>query len=444
MTTEKDTHVITAQFATYQIKALSSFIHISLSLCPKRTIQEKPTYTHIRPLIGSTFSLCFLFKPIDFLSSTNEQLLMNPRHEETTAIQELDLQQDELPRLEWNFSLLASIPSSSPSLLASDSIGSIAFSPGNGNLAYGTLLATAGIARKIRVYNLGSVIRDSTVSQPFVSICAPAKLSCVRFRTCNVIGAGDYDGVVTEYDVTRGISTPISERDEHGGRRIWSMDYFFDGSLAASGSDDCTTHLWDPRARPDSTFQIVRLNSPVCCVEFDPTGAPFFALGCADKKAYVYDTRIIGHGPMNVLEKHDRPVTYVRFAGGGKLVSSGTDGRHVLWNWQDGQIVREYTGHMNSRSFVGMGVWMHGGLIASGSESNEVFVYDLRWGRPVWVKGFAEQESSASEVQVRRIGGFVSAVNWRQGVGDEDGVESGVLVSGGTDGVIKVFGCKKE
>lgn len=107
---------------------------------------------------------------------------MNQGHDPTQQ-QQLDLQQDELPRHEWDFSLLASIPSSSSSLLASDSIGSIAFSPSDTNSTNydSSLLATAGIARKIRVYNLRSLIECVAQSQPSVSICTPAKLSNVRF-----------------------------------------------------------------------------------------------------------------------------------------------------------------------------------------------------------------------------------------------------------------------
>ncbi|KAJ4782515.1 Transducin/WD40 repeat-like superfamily protein [Rhynchospora pubera] len=382
---------------------------------------------------------------------------MNPRRDLTTNqpslagqneqldLQEVDLQEEEVPRLEWDFSLLASILSSSSSLLASDSIGSIAFSPCNDNSTYDSLLATAGIARKIRVYHLGSLIKCVVQSQPSVSICTPAKLSSVRFRSRNVIAAGDYDGVVTEYDITRGCRTAMYERDEHGGRRIWSIDYSSYTSLAASGSDDCTAHLWDPRANSDTLHETIPFTSPVCCVEFDPSGDPFFATGCADKKAYVYDVRMVRQGPVKVLERHMRAVTYVRFAGHGRLVSSGADGQHMLWDWSNGQCVREYTGHMSSRSFVGMGVWMHNGLVASGSESNEVFVYDLRWGRPVWVQGFAEHVDSTSEVhERRRNGGFVSAVSWWQGTGDRAGDDNGVLVAGGTDGVVKVFGCKRK
>jgi hypothetical protein len=149
------------------------------------------------PLI-SVFSFCNLpYINTDathkFLVSTNEKLLMNQRHDPTTSQQpvadhhqqldlpEVDLLQEELPRLEWDFSLLASLPSSSPSLLASDSIGSIAFSPCNGTSTNDSLLATAGIARKIRVYSLGSLIECVAQTQPSISICTPAKLSNVRF-----------------------------------------------------------------------------------------------------------------------------------------------------------------------------------------------------------------------------------------------------------------------
>jgi E3 ubiquitin-protein ligase RFWD2 len=82
-----------------------------------------------------------------------------------------------------------------------------------------------------------------------------------------------------------------------------------------------------------------------------------------------------------------------------------------------------------------MGLWRGAGLVASGSESNHVFVYDLRWAKPVWVHPFGLADSDAG-------GGFVSAVAWRQGDADAGG--SGALVAGRSDGVLKMFTCQRR
>lgn len=69
-------------------------------------------------------------------------------------------------------------------------------------------------------------------------------------------------------------------------------------------------------------------------------------------------------------------------------------------------------------------MWRGAGLIASGSESGHVFVYDLRWSKPIWVHPFSHADA------------FVSAVAWRQLAGDDS---DGQLVAGGSDGVLKLF-----
>ncbi|PAN03620.1 hypothetical protein GQ55_1G009900 [Panicum hallii var. hallii] len=356
------------------------------------------------------------------------------------------------PRCEWEFRLAATLPSTAlPG--ASDAIGSVDFDP------TGRLLATGGIARRIRMYDVASLLVDSGNDNsagpgpgPAACICVPAKLSSVRWRPgapSAVVGCGDYDGVVTEYDVERGVAA--WERDEHAGRRVWSLDYAPGAAMAASGSDDRTAHVWDPRA-PSAGWATARAGGAVLCVEFDPSGAPLLAVGSADRRAVVYDVRALGRGAVAWMDGHGRAVTYVRWAGAGaarRVVTSAVDGTHRLWEWGGAAAavaaareVRSYSGHASARSFVGMGVWRGAGLVASGSESNHVFVYDLRWAKPIWVHPFvggAHGPDTAGDAAAG--GGFVSAVAWRQG-SDHGG--GGALVAGGSDGLLKMFTCHRR
>ncbi|XP_074572203.1 WD repeat-containing protein RUP2-like [Curcuma longa] len=343
----------------------------------------------------------------------------------------------------WCFRL-SSVVSPGAAADASDAIGAVEFDP------TGRLLATAGIARKIRLYSLSALLPPADQSEPRAAvsessaacrlcICAPAKLSSLRWRPGSdgrVIGSGDYDGVVTEYDVER--NAVVLERDEHGGRRVWSVDYSARGELGASGSDDGTVQLWDPRCGGSGrAAAVMRAGGPVCGVEFDPEGGPWVAAGSADQRAYVFDARAAAAGPVATLGGHERAVTYARFTQGGRrLVTSGTDGTHRLWDWEQGRQVRAYRGHCNARSFVGMSVWRGAGLIGSGSESEEVFVYDLRWEDPIWVQGFwrPRQETGSGR------NGFVGAVSWMQLPADG---EPGALAAGASDGTLQVFVTRK-
>ncbi|KAA0038490.1 WD repeat-containing protein RUP2-like [Cucumis melo var. makuwa] len=352
-------------------------------------------------------------------------------------------QQSPLP-CEWDFTL-ASVVSSPTNCAASDTLGVLEFDPSD------SLIATAGIARKIRGYRLHNLLPQdihhnaTTITQLDHSrasdfcICTPAKLSSLRWKpnaNARILGSGDYDGVVTEYDLE--MKVPIFERDEHGGRRVWSVDYStVEPVVGASGSDDGTVQVWDTRCESGECVAVVQpsvVRSPVCCVEFNPYGGGLVAVGCADRKAYGYDRRKMRE-PVVVFEGHGKTVTYVKFVDGGTVVSASTDGSLKMWKTEEGggaRVVRTYEGHVNGRSFVGLSVWRKGGLIGCGSEDKRVFVYDKRWGEPIWVKEFDGGMGSGY--------GLVSSVCWRQ-VGEQECT----LVAGGSDGVLQVFvGHKKR
>ncbi|CAH9123555.1 unnamed protein product [Cuscuta epithymum] len=345
-------------------------------------------------------------------------------------------------RSDWGFRVSTVVSSSSVTGAVSDALGVLEFDPSD------EFLATGGIARKIRIYSVntllpgkggtdpdGSVLLDHGSSCDYY-ICTPAKLSSLKWKpgwSSQVIGSGDYDGVVTEYDLERRV--PVFERDEHGGRRVWSLDYSYsDPVVGASGSDDGTMQTWDPRCHSGkciSAVQPSKTGSPVCCVQFSQF-TPSIAAGCADRKTYAYDVRKMGD-PLFVLDGHQKAVTYVRFLDDRTVLTSSVDGCIKMWDTQNQTLVRTYQGHVNSTRFVGLSVRRSGGLISCGSEDNQVFVYDMRWGEPIWVYGFKPMGPPGAE------NGFVSSVCWMQRGGDEC-----TLVAGGSDGVLRVFAGRKR
>lgn len=371
-------------------------------------------------------------------SSPQGFLLHKQENPATKTLGEQENEAEEKARHEWDFRLSTVVSSPSAGVVC-DALGVLAFDPSD------SLLATGGIARKIRVYSVNSLLldwdggevngqNDGTVFLDHAAacglcICTPAKLSSLRWKPGwggRVIGSGDYDGVVTEYDIEKRV--PVFERDEHGGRRVWSMDYsHWDPVVGASGSDDGTMQTWDPRSDDGNCLGTVKpgkARSAVCCVEFDPFGGPLLAAGCADRKLYAYDVRNMA-GPLFVLDGHLNAVTYVRFLDHRTAVTSGVDGTLKTWDTDDRRLIRTYKGHVNRKRFVGLSVWTAGGLLCCGSENNQVFVYDKRWGEPIWVHGCDHGDD----------GGFIGSVCWMQGV-DNDRC---TLVAGGSDGVLRVF-----
>ncbi|MCO5549313.1 hypothetical protein L7F22_013455 [Adiantum nelumboides] len=424
------------------------------------------------------------------------------------------------PCTEWSFKVGASLRSN-PSFLASDVIAAIDFDE------TGSMFATGGIARKIRVCSystLSSELRpsddlreDNADSDDFEEerqllgphgkgssfrnsqkrgckrnisesddlliqdhdeaavriICTPAKLSSLKWRPlgANVIGCGDYDGVVTEWDVEQGLC--LSERYEHSGQRIWSVDYSsWFPTLCASASGDCTVRLWTCNCeRSVGTIRSPGNNS-LCCAEFSSDGPHRIAVACADSNVYIYDLRRLDSS-LVCLKGHQRAASYVRFSGGDELVSASIDSSIKLWNisssnaagncqpqqrakehiaagsrpllvesdanrrsHQEGSIdeacipVRTFNSHRNVKNFVGLSVWKESGLIACGSESNEVFVYDKTKNAPIWQMPFNTEKFSPQqrrrrteeemeeelEERGRRVQGskcFVGAVCWR-------------------------------
>eukprot|EP01018_Ginkgo_biloba_P034756 Gb_09448 [translate_table: standard] len=347
---------------------------------------------------------------------------------------------------------------------ASDSIGAIAFDPTN------EWLATGGMSRKIRLYHFNSLLTSvpdteedaeendhATVNQKErreykktiidqnrtkAVICTPAKLSSLKWNPVfgeQVIGCGDYDGVVTEWDIERGLAT--YERDEHGGRKVWSIDYSsLNTSLCASASDDGTVQIWDKK--PNKTVMVISspLKKPVCCAEFSPCNANLIAMACCDHRVYVHDIRRVS-SPLFTLYHHSKPASYVRFFRENMVVSASIDGSIKLWDISKslpGGLerfpVRTYTGHCNAKNFVGLSVWQEGGLLACGSESNQVFAYDYRWGSPVWLHEF---DGTLSEVSRNDLC-FVSCVCWRQKPSDC------TLVAANSHGMLQVIVGKRR
>ncbi|CAN6462566.1 unnamed protein product [Victoria cruziana] len=346
--------------------------------------------------------------------------------------------EEEKARCEWEFSLSSSVLPPTTSLCGtSDTIGVIEIDPSD------TILATGGSARKIRVYTFHSLEsrgldHDHAGAYDYY-ICTPAKLSSLRWQPDSggrVIGSGDYDGVVTEYDLEKRV--PVFERDEHGGRRVWSIDYSTNiPSVGASASDDGTVDVWDSRSGAGLAVVQPGSMSPVCSVEFDRSaGSTLMAVGSADRCVYVFDLRWPAAQPIAVLRGHRKAVSYVRFLGAGRVVSAGIDGYLKLWDVYAAKAVRTYEGHANSRKFVGLSVWRDGGLFGCGSESNEVYVYDLRWKDPIYVQAL---EPWPLMGQSGCGGRFVSSVCWTQHT-----CGGCTLVAGGSNGVLQVFTGKRK
>ena len=377
----------------------------------------------------------------------------------------------------WSFRVAASSRCNNPSLLASDVIGTIDFNED------GKFFATGGIARKIRICSYEKMIsqdderqksdeddcssdedddhRRSTSRSRRRSprardhayaaageICTPGKLSSLKWRPdgSEVIGCGDYDGVVMEWNIEH--RHTVSERYEHSGQRVWSLEYSkVTPTLSASSSADGTVRIWSRGT--EKSVSVVRPESgnSICSAEFSPVADHLIAVASADSNVYLYDLRN-SDTPLLRLVGHNRAVSYVRFLGKDKLVSASIDSTLKLWDFsaslRDAEAddqrlvvqqpfdhsvvhpVRTYGAHTNVKHFVGLSIHRGAGIFACGSETNEVYLYRDSSPQPLLSLRFPGVSPGYGNQ-------YVGAVCWR-----EHGNQYS-LVAANSEGIVQVL-----
>lgn len=148
---------------------------------------------------------------------------------------------------------------------------------------------------------------------------------------------------------------------------------------------------------------------------------------------YYYDLRNTSR-PLCTFVGHDKTVSYVKFIDSGTLVSSSTDNTLKLWDLSEcsshvvDSPLQSFTGHVNVKNFVGLSV--SEGYIATGSETNEVFIYHKAFPMHAFSYKFNTIDPiSGDEVDDNEQ--FVSSVCWRN--------QSSVLVAANSMGDIKLL-----
>lgn len=268
--------------------------------------------------------------------------------------------------------------------------------------AQASIFATAGVTRRIKVFDFATVVEASAQSAnslphcPMLEIPVTFKLSCLSWshERASVLAASTYKGDILVHDTETNIQ--LANLHEHD-KRAWFVDFSrLKPSLLLSGSDDQTVKLWD--VRTDSSSMTLRTDANVCCVKFNPEEANEFAFASADHNVYSYDMRH-PNTPLCVFEGHWRAVSHVVFLNRSELVSASTDSSCKLWNVEKQQPGLSYAGHTNERNFIGLCASKQ--FFACGSEDNAVYVYHKGFAGPVLRYGFGS------------AGGFVSTVTWK-------------------------------
>lgn len=231
------------------------------------------------------------------------------------------------------------------------------------------------------------------------------------------------------WDVARSqVSLQLKEHE----RRVWSVDFSpADPTKLASGSDDGTVKLWN--INQAGSIGTIRTKANVCSVQFPPDSAQTIAIGSADHNVYCYDLRNT-RVPLCKLIGHEKTVSYVKYLDASTIVSASTDSTLKLWDVSTSSSrvsnnpLQTFTGHTNAKNFVGLSIY--DGYIATGSETNEVFIYHKAFPMPVLSYKFGVVDPISGR-ELEDATHFISCVSWRG--------QSSTLLAANSTGNIKLL-----
>ncbi|KAF8082294.1 hypothetical protein N665_0835s0002 [Sinapis alba] len=173
----------------------------------------------------------------------------------------------------------------------------------------GELFATAGVNKKIKIFECESIIKDGRdIHYPVVELASRSKLSSICWNSYikSQIASSNFEGVVQVWDVARG--QLVTEMKEHE-KRVWSIDISTaDPTLLASGSDDGSVKLWS--INQGVSIGTIKTKANVCCVQFPSDSGRSLAFGSADHRVYYYDLRN-PKLPLCTMIGHTKTVSYV-------------------------------------------------------------------------------------------------------------------------------------
>ncbi len=254
-----------------------------------------------------------------------------------------------------------------------DFIHAIAFSPD------GNLLATGGY----RVVKLWQRIRESQLHSWSAS-------SNVSALTCNADGtiaaSGHEDGTIHLWNLTNGQPGPVLKG--HTGK-VTGVSFSADGEQIASTSLDKTLRLW--KVADGQPAGSLNMDQPPTAVLVSQDGK-FLATGHQDHLIRVWDVQAVTNPPaaeegseakppvpVRELKGHSQPVTLlILVTGTDEIVSGSTDGTARVWSLSKGNQIRAFT---LGAPLTGIAVDSEGKRLAASGQNGIAKIWDKANGK---------------------------------------------------------------
>jgi WD40 repeat protein len=266
-------------------------------------------------------------------------------------------------------------PLSSPPVIGTGGVGSVAFRPGDHTLASGNVDGT------VRLWDVADPARPVPLGRPLAGTTAVYSVAFSPDGT--VLASGTYGGLIQLWNVADPTHpVPLGQPLTAGTGALYSVMFSPDGRTLASGDSDGTVRLWNvahparPRALGPS---LTTGTAPILSVAFSPDGRTL-ASGGDDGTVRLWDVARPAH-PRRLGRSlaGGSAVFWVAFSPGGRaLASGGEDGAVRLWDVADPAHPRSFGQPLSAGSAVfSVAFSPDGHALASGDGDGTVRLWDV-------------------------------------------------------------------
>lgn len=233
------------------------------------------------------------------------------------------------------------------------------------------LVACGGLDNVCSVYKLKAV--GSSIIRPDIELRGhDGYLSCCRFVSTSQILTASGDSTCVLWDINR--REKIKDFTDHGGDVMSLALNPTNPQIFCSGSIDSVVKVWDMRIKNPCTHTFTGHESDVNAVDFFPDGM-VVGTGSEDASSILFDLR--AHGPLNKFSDDSvmLGIFSVCFSKSGRLMFAGYEER-MCYAWEtisaEGMF-HELRGHTNRVSTVGVNA--SGNALCTGSWDQSLMIW---------------------------------------------------------------------